>query len=201
VITVTELENHDRRLVATILKGDEQAFETFVDEYYPRLYRFAYPRVGYDPEVTQDVVQGTFSKVIPKLAYYRGEAALFSWLCSFCRYEIAAHWRGKAKRAPEVELTEDAPQVRAALESLAMTEDGPGAQLERRELARLVRVALDSLPVRYGNALEWKYLRDCSVRQIADRLGLSPKAAESLLTRARQAFRDGFAELVGGWTS
>ena len=62
-------------------------------------------------------------------------------------------------------------------------------------------MVLDHLPLRYGNALEWKYLKGKSVRQIAMRLGLSPKAAESLLGRARSAFRDGFAELGGGWTS
>jgi RNA polymerase sigma-70 factor (ECF subfamily) len=184
-----------------MLRGDEQAFDTFVDEYYPRLYRFAFSRMGSDREATQDVVQGTFEKVIPKLSYYRGEAALFSWLCSFCRYEISAYWKGRARREPEVHLPEDAPVVRAALESLAATEEGADARVERQELARLVRVALDHLPVRYGNALEWKYLKGLPVRDIADRMGLSPKAAESLLTRARQAFRDGFAELAGGRTS
>jgi RNA polymerase sigma-70 factor (ECF subfamily) len=181
-----------------LLKGDDLAFDMFVDEYYPRLYRFAYPRLGSDREATQDVVQGTFEKVLPKLSYYRGEAALFSWLCSFCRYEIAAHWRRKGKQAPEVGLAEDLPEVQAALESLANLDDGPAETLERKELARLVRVTLDHLPIHYGNALEWKYIHGLSVRNVAERLELSPKAAESLLTRARQAFRDGFVAVVGG---
>jgi RNA polymerase sigma-70 factor (ECF subfamily) len=180
------------------MRGDEEAFDMFVDEYYPRLYRFAHPRVGSDPEVAQDVVQGTFEKVIQKLDYYRGEAALFSWLCSFCRYEIAALWRRKGKSAPEVELVEDSPDVRAALDTLATGEDGPDDLLQRRELSRLVRVVLDHLPIRYGNALEWKYIHGLSVREVAARLDVSPKAAESLLTRARQAFRDGFAAVAGG---
>jgi len=194
-------ENPDRALVAALLFGNEQAFDTFVDEYYPRLYRFAFPRVGGDTEVAQDVVQGTFEKVIPKLSFYRGEAALFTWLCSFCRYEIAAYWRGVTKRQPEVELVEETPRVRAALESLALGDESPAARLERKELARLVRVALDHLPLHYSTALELKYLREESVNQIAAHLKLSPKAAESLLTRARKAFRDGFTDLAGGWLS
>jgi RNA polymerase sigma-70 factor (ECF subfamily) len=184
-----------------MLDGDETAFDTFVDEYYPRLFRFALPRLGGDREVTQDVVQGTFGKVIPKLSYFRGEAALFTWLCTFCRFEIAAHWRGAQRRGREVELAEDAPAVRAALESLALGQELPGAELERKELARLVRVVLDHLPLHYGRVLEWKYLQGLPVNEIALRMGSKPKAAESLLTRARQAFRDGFAELGGGWTS
>ncbi len=198
---MNDRDNHDRALVTLMLEGDQRAFDIFVDEFYPRLYRFAFKRMGNDAEATLEVVQGTFEKVLPKLSAFRGEAALFSWMCSFCRFEIAAYWRKRAKIQPEVELREDNPAVQAALESLAATGNGPAEMYEQKELARLVRVVLDHLPLRYGNALEWKYLKGKTVRQIAIRLGLSPKAAESLLTRARSAFRDGFAELVGGWTS
>jgi len=197
---VRKQEHHDRSLVAALVAGDEKAFDAFFEEYYPRLFRFAYPRLGRDPTAAEDVVQATFAKVVPKLGTYRGEAALFSWMCTFCRFEIASFWRERARTAPEVELTEDSAEVRAALESLAAAAEGPMSQARRRELARLVRVALDCLPLHYGKALEWKYLEDRSVREIAARLKLSPKAAESLLTRARHAFRDGFTELVGGWT-
>jgi RNA polymerase sigma factor (sigma-70 family) len=82
-----------------------------------------------------------------------------------------------------------------------MAGESPHSELERRELARLVRTILYHLPVRYGDALEWRYLRDSSVDQIAERLGVSYKAAESLLSRAREAFREGFSQVVGGVTS
>lgn len=188
----------DRKLVARLVRGEEAAFEAFVDEYYPRLYRFAFPRVGRDPEAAQDVVQNTFANVIRKVGDYRAEAALFTWLCTFCRFEIAAHWRRRGKQASEVELIEDAPCARAALESLGTFSQGTASRFEREELARMVWAVLDHLPVRYGNALQWKYIQGHSVREIASRLGTSPKAAESLLTRARQAFRDGFAAVAGG---
>jgi len=55
---------------------------------------------------------------------------------------------------------------------------------------------LDYLPAHYGSALEWKYLDDLSVREIAARLGMGEKAAESLLTRARRAFRDAFTSVA-----
>ena len=58
------------------------------------------------------------------------------------------------------------------------------------------QVALDQLPQHYGNALEWKYLEGLPVKEIASRLKLSPKAAESLLTRAREAFRECFTSLT-----
>ena len=187
----------DRKLAARLVKGDERAFDFFVDEYYPRLFRFVYPRVGRDVDVAQDVVQSTFTNVIRKIGSYRGEAALFTWLCTFCRYEIAAYWRQQGKRGSEVEFVEDSPHARAALETLGALPEGTVARFERDELARMVWAVLDHLPIHYGNALQWKYIQGFSVREIATRLGASPKAAESLLTRARQAFRDGFAAVAG----
>lgn len=198
-----ESGHEDRRLVSRMLRGDEESFDLFVDEYYPRLYRFAYPRLDSDPELTEEVVQTTFTKVLSSLGKFRGEASLFTWICAFCRFEIAAVWRGRYGRGTPVRLTEDAPDVRAALESLSMVPATPEAEMQRRELGRLVRSTLDHLPPRYGNVLQMKYMTQLSVREIAMQLDLSPKAAESLLTRARDAFREGFIAVAGkgpSWT-
>mgnify|MGYP001818311250 CR=1 FL=1 len=192
-----ETYSEDRKLVRRLVRGDERAFDAFVDDYYPRLYRFAYTRVGRDAATAEDVVQSTFTNVIRKIASYRGEAALFTWLCTFCRYEIAAVWRRSGRRGSEVELLEDSPDSRAALESLAVLQENTLARFESEELARLVWAVLDHLPIGYGNPLQWKYIHGLSVREIADRLGVSTKAVESRLTRARQAFRDGFAAVAG----
>ena len=104
----------------------------------------------------------------------------------------------RGRSAPTVPLIEDYPEVRAALESLASIDDTPAESFERRELARMVRVALDHLPIHYGNVLDLKYIRGLSVREIAERLETTNKAVESTLTRARQAFRDGFATMMEG---
>ena len=63
-------------------------------------------------------------------------------------------------------------------------------------MKRLVQVVLDYLPRRYGDVLEWKYMQGLSVKEIAQRLEVAPKAAESMLNRARIAFRDGFATIA-----
>jgi len=184
-----------------MLKGEERAFDAFFEGNFSGLYRFALTRLDRDEDAAEEVAQATICKAIAKLHTYRGEAALFTWLCTFCRYEISAYFRKHKTEARSVDLVEDAPEVRAALESLGAGFDGPETMLNRRELGRLVQVALDQLPPHYGNALEWKYLEELSVKEIAARLELSPKAAESLLTRAREAFRDGFRTLTGASAS
>lgn len=188
--------SYDLELIGRLLDGDEAAFDELVDEYYPRLYRFAHRRTGSDTQATQEVVQASFATIIPKLGEFRGEAPLFSWLCTFCRYEIQAYWRRTSRQRHREELVEDSLEVRAAFDSLGRLGDDPESQLVTKRLSEAVRRTLDSLPVRYGNALEWKYLHGLSVADIAGRLGMSAKAAESTLTRARAAFRDGFSELL-----
>lgn len=191
-------EHEDKALARRILDGDERAFEDFFHAYAPRLYRFALARLGQDNELAREVVQSAVCKGIESLKRYRGEASLFAWLCGICRHEILAVYKERRRMTLSLDLVEERPEIRAALESLSAMADGPDAPLERREVARLVHLALDALPVRYGRALEWKYCEGLPVKEIAERLALSPKAAESLLTRARDAFRDAFHSIGEG---
>lgn len=98
-----------------------------------------------------------------------------------CRGEAGARLTERA-RHPMLALEEDVPEVRAWLEALAAAAARPDD-----DVARLVHVA---------HILEWKYLEGLPVSAIAARLKTTPKAAESLLTRAREAFRAGFAALT-----
>lgn len=199
MVRAAQLAEHDRALVKRLIKGDQNAFEEFFDAYFPRLYRFALARLGGDEGAAEEVAQATLCKVIGKLTTYRGEAALFTWLCTFCRHEISAFCRQLQREPSRVALIEEVPEIRAALESLMVTDEGdPEGILRRQEIAHFVQVTLDHLPPRYGDALEWKYIHGLSVREIAELLGVGSKAAESLLSRARAAFRDGFAALGEG---
>lgn len=182
-----------RRLVA----GDESAFDAFFTDYFPRVYRFARARLDDNDAWAEDVTQAALIRALDKIHTYRGDAALFTWLCTLCRHEIS-DWRHRTGRTSEVALVDDHPDIRMALEAVAaLAGEDPDTELQRREVARLVRATLDHLPGRYGDVLEWKYIQELSVAEIADRLGLGYKAAESVLTRARQSFRDGFTLMEG----
>ncbi|MCH5376734.1 MAG: hypothetical protein JJ992_22440, partial [Planctomycetes bacterium] len=90
---------------------------------------------------------------------------------------------------------DDHPAVQAALESVAADDFRPESSRRRDEIAQFVRVTLEHLPTRYATALEMKYVSGESVADIARRLELSEKAAESVLSRARVAFKERFRSL------
>ncbi|HQR24250.1 MAG TPA: sigma-70 family RNA polymerase sigma factor [Steroidobacteraceae bacterium] len=188
----------DRELIQQMLAGEERAFNAFFTEYFPRVYRFALPRLNRNEDTAKDVVQATLIKAMRKLGDFRGDAALFTWLCQICRREIADHVRAHRRHAGKVVLIEDSEEVRAALESIeAPASDDPLRRCDGAELKQLVHAVLDRLPHRYGEALEWKYVEGRSVEEIGDLLGIGHTAAQSLLARARVAFRGGLEAVFG----
>lgn len=195
---MSEAVHVDRAVARRILAGDGTAFQDLFDRFFPRLYRFALARLDGDHDLAGEVVQQTFCKAIERLDSYRGEAALYTWFCQICRNTMADHWRKNPRTGGRVVLLEDLPNVRAILDTMvAPATDQPEMDVWRREVRRLVQAAVDALPGHYGDVLEWKYVDGMTVKEIAGRLGVGPKAAESLLTRARDAFRTAMVELAG----
>ncbi len=193
------MTHQDQELVGRLLRADRGAFDEFFNEYYPKLFRFVKRRMPRDAATAEDIAQATLCRALESLRTYRGEAALMTWLCTLCRREMSLRWRDSLAFANAPPLVEDDPQVRAALESLLATGEGdPVLSASREQVCEAIRGALDYLPAPYADVLEWKYVRDMSVNDIATRLGRSAKATESLLTRAREAFREAFALLRGG---
>lgn len=188
---------HDKGLVKQLLDGDERAFDRFFEENFARLYRFALARLSDDPDAAREVAQITLTRAIRKLHTYRAESALFTWLCAICRNETSDWLRKQCRYHEHVVLTEDFPEVQAAVDSYhAPEDDQPDRQYQRVEALRLIQVALDRLPAKYGNVLEWKYIEGRSVKEISARLHIGQEATQSLLARAKRAFSDVYSTII-----
>lgn len=182
----------DMQLVQRVLAKERDAFETFFEAYFARLYRFCVARMS-ETDACEDVVQETLFKAMRNLDSYRGEAMLFTWLCRICRNEISNWYQRHGRKSERLVSLDDDPGVRAALESLdVVTSDDVVNQLA---IEKIVQLTLDYLPDKYGKALEWKYLEGLSVEEIASRLDTGVIATQSLLARARKAFRRGFLDV------
>ncbi|NKC01652.1 MAG: sigma-70 family RNA polymerase sigma factor [Pseudomonadales bacterium] len=183
----------DVNLVKRVLAKERAAFDEFFSTYFSRLSRFCRTRV-HDEQAVEDIVQETMIKAVRNLESYRGEALLFTWLCGICRNEISNWFAKHGKHAVSDLSIEDDAHILAALESFGVQlQDSMADQIA---LSDLVTLTLDYLPDKYGKALEMKYLEGLSVREIGTKLGMGRLATQSLLSRARVAFRGGFSELV-----
>lgn len=196
---MTGMPDPDKELVSRMAAGRDEAFREFFDRFFPRVYRFCTRRL--DDTAAEEVTQTVMVKAIRHIGSYRGEASVFTWLCQIARHEIAAHYRWRL-RHQHVVAVEDNDSVRAELESLsADPELAPERLTDRRQTQDVVQLILDHLPGDYGRVLELKYMEGRSVDEIAERLATTPVAVQSMLARARRAFREQYAavdEQLGG---
>jgi RNA polymerase sigma-70 factor, ECF subfamily len=184
------LSEDDRQLVARMRAGEQSAFERFFGAYARRLAAFVARRSTLDPASVEDMVQATLIKAVRNLESFRGDAALFTWLCTICRHELASQ-RRKSARQPIHESIDVQGLARDVLvETRAPEECEPYRELEVVAHRNEVAHTLNSLPERYALVLEWKYGDGFSVEEIAGMLGLTTTATQSLLARARKEFKD-----------
>ena len=71
----------ERHLIAAALAGDPAAERRLYEAHVDRVYRLAYRMTG-DDTLAQDCTQDTFVRVFDRLAEFRGEAALSTWIHS-----------------------------------------------------------------------------------------------------------------------
>jgi RNA polymerase sigma-70 factor (ECF subfamily) len=170
--------------------GEQRAFDEFYRSNVPRLGAFIARRSGLDPASVEDIVQNTLIKAMRSLGSYRGEASLLTWLTQICRHELADATRKAARRPAHVSLEEPDQLLRLSLQLRLPPDQEPAAEVETELHRAAVIRTLNALPERYAVALEAKYGDGMSVDEIAAALGVTTIAAQSLLARAREAFRD-----------
>ncbi|MGH7562350.1 MAG: RNA polymerase sigma factor [Gemmatimonadales bacterium] len=171
-------------LVARVLAGDPDAERELYDALVDRVYRIVYRMVG-DAELAGDYTQDTFIRVFDRLATFRGEAALSTWVTSIA---ISVVYNGQRKvkrlRAREVDLEHAEP--------LATTSREADPDLKVR-LAR----AIDGLPDGYRTVFLMHDVEGYTHQEIGEALGIQEGTSKAQLSRARAKLREQLAAYAG----
>jgi RNA polymerase sigma-70 factor (ECF subfamily) len=184
----------DKQLVRRLLAGDERGFEQFFGRYSQLLAAFVLRRTRLDRAAVEDVVQNAMIRAVRSLGQYRGEASLLTWMCQIARSELADQQR-RDQRRPQLASYDADARLGVAVEQIAAAEAaGPAAGFGEGVHSEAVWQTLAGLPERQARVLELKYGDDLSVEEIAVQMGMTVTAAQSLLARARSAFRDAWQQ-------
>jgi RNA polymerase sigma-70 factor (ECF subfamily) len=173
------------QIVQEVLRGQKGAATIFYREYAPKLRRYLLSKLP-EGEV-EEILQDTFLSAFDSLALYRGESNVSTWLISIARHEVADFYRKKYVRAV-VEKT--AP----LFENMVSEILSPEFEWEKKKVEKRFFSAYRGLSKQYQDVLSYKYELSMSVKEIAERMELSFKATESLLFRARMAFKEEYEE-------
>jgi RNA polymerase sigma-70 factor (ECF subfamily) len=158
--------------------SDPAAFRAWYDASLPRVLGYVHARCGNDLALAEEITQQTFVSAIRHHRQFRGGADSVTWLCAIARRKLVDHYRRLDR--------EHRRQVRL------VAIDGGHDQVARVDERAAVLSALTSLRGEQQLALTLRHLDGLSVREIGELLGRSAKATESLLARARDAFRKAY---------
>jgi RNA polymerase sigma-70 factor, ECF subfamily len=177
-----ERVRQEEALRGAVLAGDQAAWRTLYDGAYAELWAYVAWRCAGLGDLAEEITQETWLVAVRRIGDFEPRQGRFQgWLRGIAAHVLHNHFRTRRRR-PEQALSGDEP-----------AQDDQ----ERRDQAELIARALAELPERCEAVLRAKYFDLMSVEQIAAEADQSPKAIESLLTRARQAFRTAYEKLAG----
>jgi RNA polymerase sigma-70 factor, ECF subfamily len=169
----------ERGLQAAVLAGDEFAWKAWYDESADALYAYIAWRCGGLRDTADEAAQDVWLTAVRRLPTFDPVAGSFlGWLRGIAARVLANRFRRDRRREGlALHRPDHAPADAAVIE---------------RERAERVANVLAAMPENYEAVLRAKYLDALPVAEIAAGLGLSEKAVESLLSRARAAFRTAY---------
>jgi RNA polymerase sigma-70 factor, ECF subfamily len=173
-----ERVGREQLLRRAVLAGDEAAWRSWYEGEYAGLYAYVLWRCAGLRDHADDVVQETWLTAVRRIRRFDPAQGSFAgWLRGIAGNVLSNHFRRHQRRRAQP-LNGQLP--------------APDTDRHRRDQAERIAQALSRLPPRYEEVLRGKYVDGLSVADIATASGQSAKAVESLLTRARQAFREAY---------
>jgi RNA polymerase sigma factor (sigma-70 family) len=179
----------DVALVGQVQHGDRQAFRHVMRRSNQRLFRVARGVMNDDAEA-EDVVQEAYVHAYEKLATFRGDASLLTWLTRIVLNEAYGRLRQRRHTVDidQIEVAQaDVGRV-VAFPAKFGSED-PLASAARDQVRRLVERAVDGLPEPFRIVFVMREIEECTVEETAASLDLKAETVKTRLHRARRLLR------------
>lgn len=186
------LRDPDIRLMLRVRDADDaEAFADLVDRYQHRLVGIMHHLLG-SLEEAEDLAQEVFLRVYRTRKKYRPKAKFSTWLFTIANNLALNVIRGRQRKpTTPLAVSESGPLGPRPQEQLAIDPGHtPAHGLRQRELAALIRAALEELNERQRMAVVLNKFEEMGYAEIAEVMGLTSKAVKSLLSRARSKLRE-----------
>jgi len=168
-------------------RGDEDAFAALTERHQSSVHRFIYRSVG-EEETARDLTQEVFVRAwfaLPKLSR---KAKLTTWLFQIAVNICRDHAKSKATRQARItfSLVQESQDETVEERQLVHPDPAPDRALEQSEMARLLNVEIRRLPNELLEPFLLGAVEGHPHKEIAVMLGLSAKAVEVRVYRARK---------------
>ena len=177
------MDAEDETLVKAALQ-DRQAYGALVRRYEMRLARYVRRLLGYNGQMTDDVLQNGFIRGYLNLNDYDPARPFSPWIYRIMHNEALSQLR--SHRAGIQMIEGEVAQL--ILERIA-DDDTPETNLLRSRTAADIRSALESLDQRYRDVLVLRYLEEMSYDEISEVLALPPGTVANNISRGLRKLR------------
>ncbi len=191
-----ETAHSDDALVEALRKGDLRAFEVTFHSYKTLVYSLSY-RILLDREDALDVSQEVFLTLFQKIAHFRGDCSLKSWIFRITfnkSLNKKKWWRRRGKFKTEALSLFHAERIRSR------DNQRPDTSLHCQEIEQLVGCSMQKLPLVQRAVILLRDMEGCSYEEIAEITGASLGTVKSRIARARAAIQQDLKNLVPGRT-
>ena len=149
----------------------------------PQVYGYLLPRCG-SVAVAEDLTAETFTAAVAACRQGTLPEVTVAWLIGVARHKLVDHWRRQAREQRNLTTFEEDAEA---------LDDPWGDWLD----AEAAHAALARLSAQHRMALTLRYLDGLPVAQVAEHVGRSVHATETLLVRARAALRRVYENVEG----
>ncbi|MCL4338412.1 sigma-70 family RNA polymerase sigma factor [Patescibacteria group bacterium] len=170
----------EKEIINGILHGNEKTLRFFYLYYQPRLGAYLKNKVS-NEEDAEEILQDTLLATIEGLRDFAFRSSLFTFICSIANHKVIDYYR---KKKIKNVVFSHIPDIEPLIATLSGPEDDFNDQLLKQKIIATFR----KIAPRYSLILKLKYVYGYSVEEIARKLSISFKSAESQLFRARRAF-------------
>jgi len=171
-------------LLARARRREEAAIRTIIRDNNRRLFRLARSIVKDDGEA-EDVVQEACVRAFTRLAEFRGESSLSTWLTRIVINEALGRLR-RRRTTVYWESVEATPAIDAQIIPFPASQGDPERTMAQREIHHILERAIDALPEPFRVVVVARLVEEMSIEETAALLHLRPQTVKTRLHRARR---------------
>ncbi|WP_299116693.1 RNA polymerase sigma factor [uncultured Winogradskyella sp.] len=163
----------DAVLVKNYIDGDESALSVLINRHKQKIYSFIYSKV-FDRDITEDVFQDTFIKVIRTLkrGKYNEEGKFLPWVMRIAHNLVIDHFR-RNSRMPKFDNAGEF-SIFSVLSDSALNAE---KMIIKDQVESDVRRIIEELPEDQKQVLVMRMYQDMSFKEISERTGVSINTA------------------------
>jgi RNA polymerase sigma-70 factor, ECF subfamily len=187
----------DQEVVALARTGKEAAYRELLRRYERPVFSLIY-RMVRDRELSEDLAQDTFIKVLNHIDRYRPEFKLSSWLFKIANNVAIDHLRRRQLETVSIDgsphaMTSDA--IEATSFDVVGDQESALDELEARELGASIERAIAGLRPEYRSCIMLRHVEGRSYEEIAATLDLPLGTVKTYIHRARHELRQALEHL------